>query len=106
MVIPQAQVHETEFASAVEELERVLAPEVVRLRYSLGEDWTGEPAVFFRVILSDAVVSRRDRLGQFVNDISFTVHMQLEPVEKWGVLPYYHYRSQAEQAQMKDPAWT
>src|SRR4051812_38989012 len=105
MVIPQAQVHETEFASAVEEVERALAPEVVRLRYSFGDDWTGEPSVFFRVLFSDDAASRLDKLGELVNEISFTVDMQLEPLEKWGVLAYYRFRSQAEQAQMKDPAW-
>jgi hypothetical protein len=28
--------------------------EVVAIRYSFGHDWNGDPAIFFRVLLSDA----------------------------------------------------
>jgi len=38
-----------------------LGPDIVRLRYTLGQDWSGESAIFFRIVLSERA-SRRDQL--------------------------------------------
>jgi hypothetical protein len=54
----KAFVQQAQFASAVSEVEQMLLPEVVRIRYTLGNDWTGEPAVFFKIVLTDAASSR------------------------------------------------
>ena len=32
---------------------RELAPDVVRIRMNVTRDWTDDPAIYFRVILSD-----------------------------------------------------
>lgn len=79
-------------------------PEVVRVRYDVGDDSTGEPAVFFRILLSDSA-SRRDRLRDVASRVETAVFRQMEPMEQWGVYPYFSYRSQSEQAQLNDPAW-
>lgn len=104
MIIPRAQVQQTEFAAAVAEVERMLRPEVVRIRHSFADDWSGEPAVFFRITLSDAA-SKRDQLAKVANHISATIEQQVEPLEQWGVLPYFNFRSQAEQAVLQNEAW-
>jgi len=102
--IPRAFAQQGQFAAAVEEVERQLHPRAVRIRYSLGHDWSGDPAVFFRIILPDDA-SRRDHLLSTANEISTTVVERIEPLEQWGVLPYFSFRSQSEQAQLNEPAW-
>ncbi|MGA3099139.1 MAG: hypothetical protein ABSF25_22000 [Bryobacteraceae bacterium] len=69
---------------------------------TLGNDWTGEPAVFFMVILSDSA-SRGDGLLNITDQVSQAIARQVEPLEKWGVLPYFNYRSQSEQAKLDQP---
>jgi hypothetical protein len=104
VILPRALVNETQFESAVSEVERMLRPEVVRVRYELGDDSTGEPSVFFRILLSDPA-SRREQLGYVASRISTEIVRRIEPLEQWGVLPYFTFRSQSEQAQLQDPAW-
>ena len=70
---------------------------------TLGEDWSGEPAAFFMVILTDAA-SRRDRLLDISNRVSEAIVQQVQPLEQWGVLPYFNFRSQSEQAKLNQPA--
>ncbi len=39
-----------------EQVDRIahdLAPDVVRIRLNIAQDWSGDPAIYFRVILSD-----------------------------------------------------
>ena len=47
----------------VDRISGVLAPDVVRVRVSVGQDWSEHPAVYFRVILSDDA-SRLERLTE------------------------------------------
>lgn len=69
---------------------------------TLGDDWSGEPAVFFMVILADAA-TRRDQLGRISNQVSEAIVQQVQPLEEWGVLPYFNFRSQSEQAKLTQP---
>lgn len=84
-------------------MEHSLPPGVVRVRYSLGEDWSGDPAIFFRVLLSDDA-SRREDLGQFTSDIRNFIadHLRLADLDHF---PYFDFRSESEQEQLKDPDW-
>jgi hypothetical protein len=104
VIVPRALVHQSQFESAVKEVEGAFRPEIVRVRYDFGDDSTGEPAVFFRILLSDTA-SRRDRLRGIASRIETAIYRRVEPLEQWGVLPYFTYRSQSEQAQLNDPAW-
>jgi hypothetical protein len=104
VIVPRAIAQESRFAAAVAGIEQQLHPAVVRLRYTLGNDWTGDPAVFFRIILSDDA-SQRDRLLNAANGISAAIVQRIEPLEQWGVLPYFSFRSQSEQAHLNEPAW-
>jgi hypothetical protein len=75
---------------------------VVSVIPTLGDDWSGEPAVFFMVILADAA-TRRDQLGRISNQVSEAIVQQVQPLEEWGVLPYFNFRSQSEQAKLTQP---
>jgi len=97
--IPRASAQFPLFQAAVARATRQLAPQVVDIMPTLGNDWSGEPAVFFMIILADAA-SRRDQLLKVTNRVSTLIVQQVQPLEQWGVLPYFDFRSQSEQARI------
>lgn len=98
-VYPPAFIRQSQFKAEVERIAQRLAPQVVTIIPTLGNDWSGEPAVFFMVILTDAS-SGRDQLLDVSNEVSEAVVRKVQPLERWGVLPYFNFRSQSEQAEM------
>jgi len=100
MHVPKAYVQQVQFEAAIARVEHRLAPHVVKIIPTFGNDWTGEPAVFLMVILSDAA-TKRDQLLNMANRVSNAITQRVEPLEKWGVLPYFNFRSQSEQAQLE-----
>jgi hypothetical protein len=100
--VPTAFAHQAQFQAAVARAAQRLAPHVVSIIATLGDDWSGEPAVFFMVILADAA-TRRDQLLKISNQVSQTIVQEVEPLEQWGVLPYFNFRSQSEQAKLNQP---
>ncbi len=101
MHLTRAFLHEPEFASAVAEMEQKLKPDLIRLRYRLDEDWTGAPAVFFTAILP-AEAFEWNNLGAAMEQISKPITFELEPLEKWGVYPFFRYLSEADVEQLHD----
>ena len=101
--IPRAFAQLSLFQAAVARAARQLAPHVVDITPTLGNDWSGEPAVFFMIILADAA-SRRDQLLKVTNQVSSLIVQQVQPLEQWGVLPYFNFRSQSEQARIDQHA--
>ena len=76
----------------------------MNLRYSLSEDWTGEPAIYFNVVLSEEA-SKPENLLKSYNRVAAVIQQRVEPLEQWGVLPYFNVRSQAEQSALQEEAW-
>ena len=103
-MIPRAFSQRTQFAAAVAEVERQLIPDVVRIRFTLDEDWAGDPAVHFRILLPDEVVDW-GKILPATRKIKETIQRNIEPLEQWGVMPYYDYRGASEQAKFNEPAW-
>ncbi len=81
-----------------------LPPQVVSVTPTLGTDWDGESAVYFQVILADNSIPRPQLLA-FTKQISHAIIQQIRPLEEWGVLPYFDFLTQSEQARMKEPTW-
>lgn len=52
-IVPSGFVHQGLIDIGVARAANALAPHAVRIRYSVGGDWIGSPAVFFRAVLSD-----------------------------------------------------
>lgn len=97
-------IDQQQLASDIERARLKLGPEVVRLRYNVGEDSGGDPAIFFRIVLTDETI-RVTQLGQFVRSVEDTVDRECRPLENWGLLSYFNYRTQSEEDQIQDPAW-
>jgi hypothetical protein len=102
MSVPVAVTKQSEIQAAINQVERSLAPDVVRIRYEIGEDWSGQWAIFFRVVLSDEAAKRRLR------DVATKVRMGLArrlDFPSMGVFPYHNFRSVSEQEALQEPAW-
>ena len=86
-------------------LETALAfPEdVVGIRYSVGHDWSGDPALFFRVLLSDEA-SREEMLGDITGRVSSKLFDDLQGRHS-DYIPYFYFRSKSEQDRLHDPEW-
>lgn len=102
-MVPLGRVNQAQIASAVKSAEAALAPDVVRIRYSFGTDWTGDPSIFFRVVLSDDA-SRKTQLSETAQRVALTILNEVD-AEQLGLHSYFNFRSLSEQAQLKEPAW-
>ena len=74
---------------------------VVNLRYTLENDWSGDPAIFFWITLSDEA-ARPVVLAQNGRRIIDSITQRLDPVGQWGLIPYFSFRSQSEQAKLQE----
>jgi hypothetical protein len=72
-------------------------PGVVNLRYTLENDWSGDPAIFFWITLSDEE-AHPAILPQTTRRITNFITQQLD---QWDLIPYFNFRSQSEQAKLK-----
>lgn len=80
-----------------------LESDVIRIRYSVEEDWSGDPAIFFRVVLRDRA-SAPSRLHEVAQNISEAIEREVRP-DLLGLEAYFHVRSDSEQKQLRDKDW-
>jgi hypothetical protein len=78
-----------------------LGAAIVNWRYTIGEDWSGDPAIFFWVTLSDEASKRRN-LSDATKQIIDPVKQRVDPFGQWGLIPYFSFRSQSEQARLRE----
>jgi hypothetical protein len=102
MLMPVAVTQQEKIRAEVREVEAALRPDVVRIRYDMGEDWSGQWAIFFRVVLSDDAA--RSRLRQVANNVEWRLAEHLD-FNALGVFPYHNFRSESEQAASREEAW-
>src|SRR5579864_5542443 len=102
MNVPVAVTKQSDIQAAINHVERSLAPDVVRIRYEIGEDWSGQWAIFFRVVLTDDAA--RHRLREVATKVVWGLAQQLD-FPGMGVFPYHNFRSASEQAMLQEPAW-
>ncbi len=103
-IVPSGIVNQTQLAKDVANAIQKLGNEVVRVRHSVGEDTSGEPSIFFRIILSDAA-SLEDTLADVTGRIATVLFEEIRPYENWGLIPYFSFRSTSEQALRHEPEW-
>lgn len=105
MILPKAFYHEREFAEAVKKVEEKLKEtgNVIRVRHELNYDSTGDPAVYFRVLMPDSALETN--ILEATREVSWTIEEALDLREYWGVYPYFSFRSASEQEAMQEPSW-
>ena len=105
MYIARAFAQQPQFFAAVAKVASVLPHPIVSITPSLGTDWNGESAVFFQIVLADG--TPRGQLLNFTKQVSQAIVQQVQPLEEWGVLPYFNFtfRTESEQEKIKEPTW-
>jgi len=102
MYLPSAVTKQAEIAAAIGRVQQSIGTDVVRIRYEIGEDWSGQWAIFFRIVLTDDAA--RNRLREIRTSVVRGLAQQLD-FPGMGVFPYHNFRSLSEQAMLQEPAW-
>ena len=99
--IAKAFAQQAQFFASVDRVASALPGHiVVSITPTLGTDFNGESAVFFQVVLADG--SPRAQLLNLTKQVSQAIVQQVQPLEEWGVLPYFNFRTLSEQAKIKE----
>jgi hypothetical protein len=61
MQLPSAITKQSQIQAAINAVKRSLAPDAVHVRYEIGQDWSGEWSIFFRMVLTDDAAKHRLR---------------------------------------------
>jgi hypothetical protein len=101
---PTGYVHQDHLDTIIKDTVGSLGPEVVHVAYSIGPDSTDEPSIFFRILLGDSYVSE-DTIADLTRRIAEVLLNAVQPIENWGLRPYFNYRSESEQDRRRDPDW-
>ena len=104
MHVPTGYINHTLLANSVAQAVQKLGRDVVRVRHSVGADTSGEPSLFFRIVLTDEA-SREATLADVTGRITKILFDEIHPYEDWGLTPYFSFRSQSEHAMLNDPKW-
>ena len=103
-VLPTGVLKETEIAAAVAEVERLLVPDVIHIRFNIGQDWKDDWAVFFRVLLSDDAVSTKVKMREILAKTDQALDNRID-YDGLGLFHYRNIRTVSEQARIKEKAW-
>lgn len=102
MYLPTSVEKQPQINAVVAEVVNDLSPAVRYIRYDIGQDWSGNWAIFFRVLLSDEAV--RTSLRDVVTRVVWRTSDRLD-IPNLGLFPYFDFRSESEQAKLPEPAW-
>jgi hypothetical protein len=103
-MVPSGFVHQGQLAGDIKSAIPRLGPEVVHVSYSVGPDSTGDPSLFFRIVLQDSAI-REDTIADLTANIATVLFDSVRPIENWGLRPYFNFRSKSEQDRRRDPEW-
>jgi hypothetical protein len=91
---PAGLVFQNQLQSEVQGVLGKLGPEVVQAGVELKDDFTGDPSLYFHVVLTDEAAAKS--LGEVGLRISSKVRAELQPMEKWGLFAYFRFFSETE----------
>ena len=94
-IVPSGYVLQSQLAADVEKAKTKLGPEAIEVSYRLDADSTGEPSIFFRIILADWATAE-ENLSAVTGRIATTLFKEVRPFENWGLHPYFNFGSSAE----------
>jgi hypothetical protein len=106
---PATRNDKEQIESAIMNVERRFSGKVERIRYSIGEDWASDPAIFFRILLKDEAIPRsasRELRTRAVSEISnFIIESLKSEIQADDFQPYFSVRTVSEQRELLDPKW-
>lgn len=80
------------------------SPGVVKWNHTFGDDWAGDPAIFFWVTLTDEA-SKKDKLSLTTEGFKKVLSERIDFQNDWDLIPYFNFRSESEQALLKDEVY-
>jgi hypothetical protein len=98
---PPALDKQAEIEALVSDILREMSPDVVRIRFDFHEDWSGDPGVFFRVLLSDAL--DRDHFLEVARRVRNIIWERVDFLTMG--FPYSNFRKEGEQAVLRSKDW-
>jgi hypothetical protein len=87
----------SQLAADVEKAKSKLGPEALSVSYLVDQDSTGEPSIFFRIILADWATAE-ENLPAVTNRIKTTLLKEIRPFENWGLHPYFNFDASSDLA--------
>lgn len=103
MQVPIGLVNQTQLKDAVDAAAKTLqAREVRHVRFTLGSDASGEPSIFFGILLTPEA-SQDLRLADVTGRVAGLLFDQLQPYNRWGLQPYFNFTSSP--AHFRNPSW-
>jgi hypothetical protein len=100
---PTVFVHQAQISEAVAQARNILDPREVRdVRFTLGQDAGGEPAIFFGILLTPQA-SHPAKIGMVTGRVATTLLDELQPYNSWGLQPYFNFTS--DPLNFQNPAW-
>ena len=85
-------------------LAHFVIPGVVKWRYTFENDWSGDPAIFFWVVVTDEA-SKPQNLRQTKSAFIAKINNHVDLAGEWGLIPYFSFRSLSEQVELKDEVY-
>ncbi len=102
-IVASGLVNQRKISAGVERAAKALSADVVRIRFDLEDDWTGNPSLFFKIVITDQA-SRPEKLREVSQRVTRKI-MSEAKVDQTGLQAYFSFRNQSEHAKMKDPEW-
>jgi hypothetical protein len=102
-IVSHGLVDQSKIRTSIQQAKRALEPDVIRIMFAFVEDWTEEYSLFFRIILSDAA-SSPNKLRETTQRVRLKILREIKG-EELGLQCYFNFRSQSEQAKLREPAW-
>ena len=100
---PTGFVNQAALRDAVAQATKALDSREVRdVRFTLGSDSSGEPSIFFGILLTP-YASHHSRLADVTGRVATALFDQLQPYNHWGLQPYFNFTS--DQAHFRNPGW-
>src|SRR6266702_1009120 len=99
-VVPIGVVKQQQINAAVATVQRELTPWVRHIRYDIGQDWSGQWAIFFTVLLSDEADQKT--LKEIATRVVWRTSERLD-LPSLGLFPYFDFSSESEQARTHEP---
>ncbi len=95
-----------ELKEVEEEVQQVAAkfPEIIWIRHAFRDDWDGDPAIYFQVLLKDETTADFEQYRALTRRIEDTTETDLG-IWDTEYLPYFRFRTKSAQERLKDPQW-
>jgi hypothetical protein len=102
--LPKGILEREKLDAAIAEIKPLLGKDVVRLKHTIEENWSGQPSIYFRILLTDRA-AKPPGMYKTARRIEHIIEEHIDPINSWDLIPYYRFRSQSEQKMLKEAAW-